>query len=98
MSHSTQIGQFGDVPQANLLAWCGINSQVIHEERGQATACGQCFVFPSVLWHCWFGDSEDIQPVMTCVHISNFRNRWRMKNRREPAKQGAHEKQPLKRS
>ena len=32
---------------------------------GQATGWTQCFVFPSVLWHCWLGDRKDIRPVKT---------------------------------
>jgi len=27
----------------------------------QATGCGHCFVFPSVLWHWWLGDRKDIE-------------------------------------
>jgi len=26
---------------------------------------GQCFVFPSVLWHCWMGDRKDIRLLIT---------------------------------
>ena len=28
--------------------------------RGQASAQGQCFDFPSALWHCWLGDRKSI--------------------------------------
>ena len=33
---------------------------------GQVTGCGQCFVFPSVLWHCWLGDRKGIRPTKRC--------------------------------
>jgi len=33
------------------------------KEWGQALGLGQCFEFPSVLWHCWFGDRNGFRPV-----------------------------------
>jgi len=32
---------------------------------GQASGLGQCFVFPSVLWHCSLRGRKDIRPVET---------------------------------
>jgi len=29
--------------------------------RGQATGCGQCFMSPSELQHCWLGDRKGIR-------------------------------------
>jgi len=28
-----------------------------------------CFEFPSVLWHCWLGDSKNIRPVKKWVLV-----------------------------
>jgi len=33
---------------------------------GQATGCGQCSEFPSVLWHCWLGDRKGTRPTKRC--------------------------------
>ena len=37
----------------------------VKREKRQATGLGQCFVFPSVLWHWWLGGRKDIQPIKT---------------------------------
>jgi len=40
------------------------------EGCSQATGCGQCFMFFSVLWHCWLGDKKDIRPVKNPFQLS----------------------------
>ena len=37
---------------------------------GQATGCGQCFVFLLMLWHWWLGDRKDIWPVKDLWDLS----------------------------
>jgi len=43
---------------------------LVNEERMKSgTGWGQCFVFHSVLWYCWLGDSKDIHPCTKPVPL-----------------------------
>jgi len=73
--------------------------QWIKKGRGQATGCGQCSMFPSVLWHCWLGDRKGIRPIKILCHSSPevlHQNSWRKKIEGEPADRGSPAKQVLK--
>ena len=50
-------------PLLSGVRWC------MKKGRGQATGWGQCFVFPSVLQHCWLGDRKDIWPLKNPCHL-----------------------------
>ena len=59
---------------------------------GQATGWGDCYEFPSVLWHCWSGDRKGIQSVEMChlcpkILLSGSRRRTRTNGALEPSKQ-----------
>jgi len=42
----------------------------VHEQRTRLRNCwAQCFVFPSVPWHCWLGDRKGIPPVKISLTI-----------------------------
>jgi len=57
---------------------------------GDITAKAGSSYLPSLLWHCWLGDSNGIQPVRNLCHSSPkvlFWNKWRKKTKQDPANQ-----------
>jgi len=47
-----------------------------------ATGCGQCFMLPSVLWHCWLDnrkDSQSIKKLAPFMHHLSPKDKWMKK-------------------
>jgi len=65
--------------------------QWMKKRWGQVTGWGQCFAFPSVLWHCWLDDEENTQCVKA-RHLSAevlFQYSWRKKTEEGRTKPGS---------
>jgi len=63
---------------------------------GQTIGWGQCFEFPSMLWHCWLGDKNSIKNSWYLSPEVISQNKWTKKTEWELSNPGSPRKQPLK--
>jgi len=72
-----------------------LKSLVAYEESGRLSSWSQCFLFPSVLQHCWLKDRRGIWPTRKACHLMPevlFLNKWRKRTKVELGNPSSPEK------